>query len=289
VPAAPASTYTTNPLQTYYAFPAFQTGRHETSHILQPVLQFGNNGTWGGQYWTAASWWCDGTDCYASEQHLTVYPGDLIWGLAGSNDCSGGYCDWSVITRDMTQGHTGQSNYSVRDTIAYDWGVGGAVEVYNLSTSCDLYPASGVFYYDISMQDRYGSMSPTWTGVANDPVPHCSFAVTSTSATVNLYHNIQSLSNSISQDSSYFYSARPSGGYPPYVASYWEVCGLDCFGGGGDLVAREGGGVGPNTIAHGWQFLSTDWTVYWDISQRWLRSTVTDSQNQQAIATYHIE
>ena len=85
------------------------------------------------------------------------------------------------------------------------------------------------------------------------------------------------------------YTASPVGGFPPYT-SYWEWCGIDCDGGGGggELAASAGGGVHPNTIVHGWQFLSTDWTVYWNQGQRWLRLTVTDSQSQQAVATYFV-
>ena len=98
-------------------------------------------------------------------------------------------------------------------------------------------------------------------------------------------------SNSIVNHDTYFYTATPTGGDPPYVSSYWEWCGIDCDGGGGGgdpAPPATRGGVRPDAIVHGWQFLSTDWTVYWRESQRWLRSTVTDSRGQQGVATYWV-
>jgi len=96
----------------------------------------------------------------------------------------------------------------------------------------------------------------------------------------------QSLTNSIVQ-SGYYFTANPAGGQQPYTY-LWEWCGIGCDGGGGELAPPARPGVRPNVISQGWQVLSTERTVYWRESQRWLRSTVTDSQNQQAVATYWV-
>jgi len=288
VPAAPTSTY--NSQQTYYAWLGVQeypdTGN---PHLLQPVLQFGYSPHWGGQYWTAASWFC-GDQCYHSTQHLMVYPGDVMWGSIGSNNCVGDTCDWGVITRDMTPGHEGQVSLSVLgEHVRYQYPA-VVVEVHNLNSPCGLYPVTGVFFHDIEITDRYGTYTPTWNRKINNITPWCSWDVTFTTNTVNLYHNPISLSNAILNDSTYWYSPHPTGGYPPSVGSYWEWCGIHCDGGGGDPTpsAASGGRIRPNTIVHGWQFLSTAFPVYWTESQRWLRNTVTDSHDQQAVATYWV-
>lgn len=97
----------------------------------------------------------------------------------------------------------------------------------------------------------------------------------------------QPLTNSI-VPSGYYFTANPTGGQQPY-SFLWEWCGIDCDGGsGGELAAPLLGGIRPDAVAHGWQILSTDRTVYWTESQRWLRSTVTDGQYQQAAATYWV-
>ncbi|PUZ27227.1 hypothetical protein GA0116948_11738 [Chitinophaga costaii] len=50
--------------QLLYLFEGLQDGITATSHIFQPVLQFGSNGRFGGNYWTIASWYasCQGCD-----------------------------------------------------------------------------------------------------------------------------------------------------------------------------------------------------------------------------------
>lgn len=96
------------------------------------------------------------------------------------------------------------------------------------------------------------------------------------------------LSTSIVHHDVNFYTNTPAGGFLPYVSSYWEACGFECDGGAELSAPAARGGVTPNTIVPGWHFLSTDWTVYWRDGQRWLRATVTDSQNQQAVATYWV-
>lgn len=92
-----------------------------------------------------------------------------------------------------------------------------------------------------------------------------------------------SLNNYIYAQAPYYY-AEPSGGSTPY--SYlWEVCLRLCGGGGGNAPAVSGG-VNPNLPVGGFQFLSNATWVYWTSSGSILRSTVTDANNQQAVAYY---
>ena len=73
VPAAPA----TNDNQLLYLFNGLQT----SSLILQPVLQWGNNGSFGGAGWCVASWLADGQNGPASHSPpVNVNPGDTLIG-----------------------------------------------------------------------------------------------------------------------------------------------------------------------------------------------------------------
>lgn len=273
VPATPAGSYSGG--QVYYTFP----GLESDSFINQPVLEYNRTGWW------MASWHCDDGDNCTHSAYKRVYPGDAMYGKVVASDCANGLCAWWIHTFDVTRGT--QTVFSVQDTEDYWWATGGALEVYGL-TSCSQYGGSGVSYSSVTLLDRNDNvLSPTWTySIQSGTYPNCGWDVTSTSSSVSLFYNLQQpLSNSIVNENTYFYTAVPSGGYPPY-SNYWEWCGIDCGGGGGGDPVR--GGAHPTVIARGWQFLSTDWTVYWTESQRYLRSTVTDSHNQQAVAVYWV-
>ena len=292
VPAAPVGSYCDS--CAYYTFAGLTNGFGSRYKILQPVLSYGyvkwGGGQFGGQFWTAEPWVCDmsypGLGCYPHTPPLRVYPGDSIYGDVSEGNCSNGYCDWAIRIRDDTQAHWGQSFFFVHDTAGYYAAEGGVVETWNLS-NCSQFPVTGVFFYNISAEDRNGIVTPNWMDTVYAGVyPFCSFSVTSTPTTVNLYHNIQALSNSIRQHDGYWFTPVAVGGFPPY-SSYWEVCLIDCSG-GGDRAPVARGGVAPNLPAHGWQFYSTNWTIYFPNPYDWVRSTVTDSHNQQAVATYYI-
>jgi len=89
------------------------------------------------------------------------------------------------------------------------------------------------------------------------------------------------LSNSITVNAPY-YAANPTGGYPAYTY-LWEKCGIDC----GQLVLAALGPQ-PNTVAHGWLYLSSSQQVYFASSGWYLRSTVTDAHGTQAQAQYYV-
>jgi hypothetical protein len=90
------------------------------------------------------------------------------------------------------------------------------------------------------------------------------------------------LSVSIGESAPY-YTAVASGGEAPYTYA-WEWCALDCAGG----ESLRGGDSEPNSVAHGWQFLSTSNQVYWIESQRYLRVTATDAVNGSVQATVYV-
>jgi hypothetical protein len=184
VPAKPTGGYP--PGRVYYTFPGLQ---RQPPYILQPVLQFGYNGAFGGIFvWTLASWHCNGTQsgcAYSSPIQTTV--GHTLHGTVSASACAGGTCTWTVTTRDVTTGSA--TVLTLTDPDSYYFGVGGAVEVYNL-TLCSQYPVNGVFYTGLQVFDAFGQVSPSWSNsLAVNPDPSCGFAVTSTSSTVSLFHN----------------------------------------------------------------------------------------------------
>jgi hypothetical protein len=61
VPTAPS----TNDGQLLYLFNGLQDGVLPTSHILQPVLQYGSNNAFGGNYWVINNWYASCSTCQA--------------------------------------------------------------------------------------------------------------------------------------------------------------------------------------------------------------------------------
>lgn len=63
--------------QLLYIFNGLQDGFTATSHILQPVLQYGSNGRFGGNYWSIDNW-------YVSCQTCPVFYGTPVTVTAGT-------------------------------------------------------------------------------------------------------------------------------------------------------------------------------------------------------------
>lgn len=188
VPSAPPGTYGAAG-KVYYTFPGLQSN----DYIIQPVLQYGNNGLYGGAYWTITSWRCNtGSDCVHSPP-VTVSSGNVIHGDVSASNCSGGVCTWTITT---TNSSTGQSTtHTVQDTENYWQATSGAVEVYGVNSCADYprnndYNQSGVFYTNVSVYDNaYSPVSPSWSAIITSGLnPQCNYRVTYSATTANLYH-----------------------------------------------------------------------------------------------------
>jgi hypothetical protein len=73
--------------------------------ILQPVLQYGNNGNFGGNYWAIASWWVSdrGPLFYSTPKNVGFY--DEITGTIQRNDgtcLTSGRCGWRITATSPT-------------------------------------------------------------------------------------------------------------------------------------------------------------------------------------------
>ncbi len=205
----------------YYTFPGLQGG----GYILQPVLQYGDNGAFGGSYWTLASWSCDdGQDCNYSTP-ISASAGDDIRGSVEASDCANRVCDWTIITRNVTT--QTQTTRVYEDTLIYATAFGGAVEVNDI-TACSQYPEYGVSYTSIALKDEDGnSVTPTWTDVvASGLSPECNFDVASTSSTVDFDHygSLSALisgSDEVAPEEDCAWQAWPGGGIAPYSYDWW--------------------------------------------------------------------
>jgi hypothetical protein len=149
--------------------------------IVQPTLQYGNNGSFGGNYWTIASWMV-GPNYVFNSPGETVYAGDSLYLYSEIYSESGGLQYWRVEATDNT---TGAYSY-ITDTssgLQWTWAISGALEGYTI-TSCSDFPANGKAVFTGSTVDHgfpsYNKITPTgWFGtIYSYGGPSCGFKVT---------------------------------------------------------------------------------------------------------------
>lgn len=127
--------------QQLFFFPSFEDSAGST--IVQPVLEYGNNGTGTGYFWTIASWYVwPGTGHSVHSDHVRVNPYDRIWCGMEANDCrsDGSHCHWAIIAKDTNTG--GIARIDVTSYVSFHAAQSGVMEVYRLS-GCNQLPASG--------------------------------------------------------------------------------------------------------------------------------------------------
>ncbi len=144
VPSSPSSTGSL-----IYLFIGLEPS--DGSNILQPVLQWGNNGAFGGNYWTLASWYVTGSS-YTYSTPINVNAGDTLYGEAYHYTSNPTY--WFVNSVDQTQ-----STYTTLSTTASSSYPNSYVtlEGYNVNT-CSQFPGATGF----TNLDLYG-ITPYWT------------------------------------------------------------------------------------------------------------------------------
>jgi hypothetical protein len=225
VPAAPVPQYgvVSDSEQVFYSFPALEP--LSGASILQPVLTYGTSMGYGGNFWTATSWYCKSL-CEHSSTVLSVSPGDSLVGSVTASGCSDGMCTWTVVTVDVRTG--GRSSLLVQDSSAYLQAFGGAMEVYHLN-SCPYYPAAGVFFTGISLYDQSNhQVTPLWNkNVTAGTSPACGLSVNETSSTVGLNDDpgpsiIMSGPNTGQPGARVTVTATVSSGATPYTYS-WKI------------------------------------------------------------------
>ena len=178
VPSDPDSSFNTS--QTFYAFPAVE----DSQYVIQPVLQYGYNQEFGGNYWSLAGWWAGGGPYSAHSTPIYVSPGDTIVGKIVPTLCAGGACDWDIYAIDQrTRDTTVLTGVDFPDD--FNRAYGGVEEMYDLK-NCGQYPWGGVRFTSIALYQDNGLITPSWAAHANSNGPACGFGVDTSSTTTFL-------------------------------------------------------------------------------------------------------
>ena len=97
---------------------------------------------------------------------------------------------WKITTWNLSKGASRTLTVSLDDDDRFYLAVGGAVEVYNIS-SCNQYPQDGISFTNLKLwDDNWSQITPSWGEVVDDTVtPQCDFDVDAGTTTVDLFHN----------------------------------------------------------------------------------------------------
>jgi len=174
-------TVPTNPLDDgalIYLFNGIEPG--DFSAILQPVLQYGSNGAFGGNYWVIASWYVGPSGFHSGPE--TVNPGDQLYGYTQITGDSGGTLSWKVDAQDKT---TGAFSYITLQNSGeqWTWALAGILEVYSVS-NCNQLPAdkkvSFTKSYAYHGYPKYDKLTPSeWSAMYwQNTGPACKYSVT---------------------------------------------------------------------------------------------------------------
>lgn len=159
VPAAPSATG-----GLVYLF----NGIEPTSQnwILQPVLQYGYNGYFGGNYWVIASWMVGPNNYAFYSPAERVNSGDKIYGTTYITSQSNGKVNWEVFAEDdSTCVYTWITAWT--SGLQWTWGYSAVLEAYNIS-SCSQLPNSdpNIFTNDSAYHGypSYSALSSSFGG-----------------------------------------------------------------------------------------------------------------------------
>ncbi len=174
--------------QILYFFP----GLASSDAIAQPVLSWGNNGFYGGNYWSLAAWYyISGSSSYYYSPPFTVGVGDQISGIikmTGVESCpwplTGTCYEWSVIAYDTWMGEEGVENFVTPEQ--YTQAYPAVQEVYNLSECSELSgtPSDTFYYVQLDQAGPYWNSfndvtdPAAWGSYAGSGLsPQCSYGI----------------------------------------------------------------------------------------------------------------
>lgn len=115
--------------------------------IMQPVLQWGNNGGFGGNYYVFASWLVgpQGSGIAFVTNPMNVNVGDLLTGVNAQNGVSGNTLSYFVTVADGALGEQTTLNFTSQN-LHWVWAYAGVLEAYNV-TSCSQFPPNDVSHF----------------------------------------------------------------------------------------------------------------------------------------------
>lgn len=178
--------------QLLYFFPGFQDCPNVVS-ILQPVLQWGKNNKFGGNYWVVASWNCCMKGIVWHSTPLGVNVGDTILGAITPTCRSGRNCPtWNVVSEDVTTGWKTTLAKTSANGQVWNWAFGAVLEVYNV-VQCSDYPANLELPFTVRLYDQNLKLiaNPGWIGnpAPSGTKPKCDYGVKATRTTETIKYN----------------------------------------------------------------------------------------------------
>lgn len=156
--------------QILYFFDGLQYQNIQDVPLIQSVVQWGYNGDFGGNYWTADSWvftldWLGYGEVYYSNV-LNVNNYDNVIGTLSAYNCgSNNQCNWDIVTNDQTQNTWSSFNCGTKSWVC-NLGLYLATSVfegYYISGCLDMPQNGYATMSGISMLDNSGySITPLW-------------------------------------------------------------------------------------------------------------------------------
>ena len=115
--------------------------------IIQPVLQWGDNGGFGGDYYVMASWLVGptGSGIVLVSDPINVNVGDWIVGVTEQNGVTDTTLSYDTNAEDNATNPATSSvlKVTVSTSLHWVWGYAGVLEAYNV-TSCSQFPSNNV-------------------------------------------------------------------------------------------------------------------------------------------------
>jgi len=176
VPALPSE-----PGALLYFFSGVQLANNS---IVQPVLQYGDNGTFGGNHWTIASWLlnCNGWSFYS--EPIIVDPNDTIV-ASMDKTFDGAVYSWRITTTNSRTGEETTLRVDNLNSPPLNF-YGGAFEAYHVADCVKQYPASrSVTFQDITIRTPAGGIiAPVWGQNTPGPCPGLTVLISTTMTTL---------------------------------------------------------------------------------------------------------
>jgi hypothetical protein len=150
---------------TIYMFSSFMSS--DLSTIIQPVLQYGSNGEFGGNYWTIAPWYVyDDNTASVVGAPETVSQGDTIYGQMTATGCnSAGHCTWTITIEDNSNTSIPSSTAVVESAIDYTSAQAGVLEIYHAVGCIELPHSDHAVFRDVYTYSGSGhtlNTDPQW-------------------------------------------------------------------------------------------------------------------------------